>query len=257
MKYRSFIRKILLNILANFSSPKNGIHILNAHFIAKFSERSEIFFELIDALSKEVDFINIQEASNLILNKSFNINDKLVAFTFDDGFEECYTKIKPTLDYFDIKAAFFVNPNFIEGDKTYIENFINNVVYLDGYKLPMSWEQLSILKKEGHIIGAHTMDHLSLNISKTDILEYQILECKRSIENHLGGTCDYFAYPYGKLDDISENAIALASNNFKFNFTQSNHKKYFSFNEQFINRRHFEGNWPVGHLKYFLGKKTF
>ena len=257
MKYRSYIRKIILDILANSSFPKNGIHILNGHFIAPFSESSEVFFDLINELSKEVDFINIQEASNLILNKTISTGEKLVAFTFDDGFEECYTKIKPTLDHFDIKAAFFVNPNFIDGDKAYIDNFIKNVIYLDGYKLPMSWDQLSILKKEGHSIGAHTMDHLRLKSSQIDVLEYQIIECKKAIENRLGGTCDFFAYPYGKLQDISEEAITIAVDTFKYNFTQTNHKKYFSFNEQFINRRHFEGNWPLGHLNYFLGKKTF
>lgn len=138
-------------------------------------------------------------------------------------------------------ADVLVNPNFIDGDQDYINNFIKNIIYLDGFKLPMTWNQLSILKEEGHIIGAHTMDHLRLNISKSDVPEFQIKKCKQSIENHVGGECNYFVYPYGKLTDISNGAINIAVDTFKYNFTQTNHKKYFSFNERFINRIHFEG----------------
>ena len=255
-KFRNTLRKIYLDIFSIFSVPKNGVHILNGHFIAQYSEKKEIFFDLLNALSQSVDFINIQDASDLILTKKIPLKQKLVAFTFDDGFEECFTKIKPSLDYFGIKAAFFINPNFINGNDMYIENFLNNVVFLNGFKPPMGWDQIIELKNEGHIIGAHTMDHLRLDIQDKEKLEYQIKQCKFYIENKLGNKCEYFAYPYGQLQDISDEAIKMADDNFKYNFTQSNYRKYFSFDGKFINRRHFEGIWPVQHVKYFLKTKS-
>src|SRR6185312_3694227 len=148
---RKNIRKIYLDILGRLSSPKDGIHILNGHFIAQHSENSATFFNLLVKLSDSVTFINIQEAAELILNQKIPQKEKLVAFTFDDGFQECYTKIKPSLDHFGIKAAFFINPNFIDGDNAYIDNFLKNVVFLNGYKKPMDWIQINTLKNEGHV----------------------------------------------------------------------------------------------------------
>lgn len=253
-EYRSLIRGIILDILGKFSMPQNGVHILNGHFIASHEAPQDIFFKLLEGLSKITRLIDIQDASELVRTGKTNVTEKLVAFTFDDGFEECFTKIKPVLDHFGIKAAFFINPNFVDGDKAYIKNYLENVVYLDGYKLPMGWDKLAVLKNQGHIIGAHTMDHLRLNIQDEQMLQYQIENCKQVIEKKLNGTCDYFAYPYGRLADISKEAVNMAYHLYKYNYTQSNHKQYLSFNGRFINRRHFEGNWPLAHVNYFLKK---
>lgn len=255
-KYRSLLRKICLDVISKFSQPKKGIHILNGHFIAPYKAEGEVFFDLLSELSKTVKFIDIQEATQLITTKKFDQKEILVAFTFDDGFEECYTDITPSLDYFDIKAAFFINPNFVNGDATYINNFLKNVVYLDGFKLPMRWNQILTLHNQGHVIGAHTMDHMRLDIYDEQVLNHQIVDCKNYLEKQIGYKCEYFAYPYGQLTDISEQAIEIAAGNFKYNFTQSNYRQYFSFNNRFINRRHFEGNWPQQHVKYFLKSKN-
>lgn len=37
-----------------------------------------------------------------------------IAFTFDDGWRDCYTQIAPQLEKYGINAAFFINPNFVD-----------------------------------------------------------------------------------------------------------------------------------------------
>ena len=118
----------------------------------------------------------------------------------------------------------------------------------------MRWEQLFDLQERGFIIGAHTMDHYLTAKGEEKELEYQIVECKRVIENHIGRPCEYFAWPYGRLEHTSPHAVKLACEAYQYVFSQSNYRRYFSFDGKVINRRHFEPFWPFSHIKYFLSK---
>ena len=254
---RKYIRKLILDIISLTSVPRPGIHILNGHFLSLDDDTQAKLFhdQLKFLLSYGVNFVNFDIAVKRIRERKI-IDDKcMVAFTFDDGFEECFTKIRPVLNKFGIKAGFFINPNFIDGDEDYQQKFKTNIVKTN--KSPMSWEQILILKEEGHIIGAHTMDHTNLNTQHLSFLEYQIGGSKEYIENKLNSECEYFAFPFGKLKHISNKGIEIARKHFKYIFSQSNYKSYFSFNGSVINRRHFECDWPYKHVLYFLKEKTF
>jgi len=253
---RKYIRKQLLDILSLTSVPKPGIHILNGHFLSLDDQKSNDVFDnqLKMLLLNGIELIDFDQAVISIEKRIIPSDKCLVAYTFDDGFEECFTKLRPVLNDFGIKAGFFINPNFIDGNEEYRKNFKNNIVYTN--KQPMNWDQISILSGEGHIIGAHTMDHIRLDMQDKDILEYQIGESKKYIENKLEAECNYFAFPYGKLKQISNMGIEIARKYFKYVFSQSNYRFYYSFNGEVINRRHFECDWPYRHVLYFLKEKS-
>ncbi|WP_277872225.1 polysaccharide deacetylase family protein [Legionella sainthelensi] len=83
------------------------MHILNGHIIGDQRKRGEYKFrQLLDYLSHHVDFLNIEKACELIMAKS-QLTRPAVAFTFDDGFDDCYHEIAPVLDEFNVNAAFF------------------------------------------------------------------------------------------------------------------------------------------------------
>lgn len=248
-KIRSFFRSQILNILGSYAIPAPGIHILNGHRIQQEAQ-PKTFEHLLKELSQIVDFIKIEDAVKMIENHERPTRPK-VAFTFDDGFMEGYNVFAPTLEKYGINALFFVNPNYVEGDDTYIVNFNENTV-LTSHKRPMRWSHLQELAQRGHIIGAHTMDHFMINSDDVNVLEYQIITCKNSIESHIGKPCDFFAFPYGRLSQANELSITIASETYKHIFSQSDYKHYFSFDGKVINRRHFEPFWPIQHVKYFL-----
>ena len=254
-KLRSFTRARILDTLGAFASPAPGIHLLNGHKIQQEDE-PHTFDKLLYALSKEADLINIEEAIRMIIHHEKPSRPK-IAFTFDDGFMDCYDCFAPTLEKYGVNGLFFINPNYVDGDKQYINNFNKNIVITPN-KTPMRWSHVQELSVRGHIIGAHTMDHYMICSDNIKVLEYQIVTCKDTIESHLGKDCNHFAFPYGKLTQANETSIAIACNTYRYVFSQSDYKHYFSFEGKVINRRHFEPFWPLRHVKYFLScHKTY
>jgi peptidoglycan/xylan/chitin deacetylase (PgdA/CDA1 family) len=249
LQTRTILRHGVLDVLGTFSKPAPGIHILNGHRIENEAE-PETFRQLLKNLSKYVTFIRIEDAVKMIVNRQV-VDKPLVAFTFDDGFMDCYNIFAPVLEEFNTNAMFFVNPNYVDGDDNYIRNFDDSIV-MTSDKRPMRWEQLKELAARGHIIAAHTMDHYMINTEDLSVLKYQIENCKKIIESHTGIPCDYFAFPYGKLTQVNQLSIDIACNKYKYVFSQSDYKNYFSFEGRVINRRHFEPFWPLKHVFYFL-----
>ena len=246
---KNLARNIFLSLAGANKKVASGVHILNSHYIGREDISIEVFSNLLKKLNNQANFIKIQDALTLIKEKE-SLNEKLIAFTFDDGFEECYTKVAPVLKSFNTNAAFFINPGFINGDQSYIENFNNNIVHVK--KNPMTWEMIKELHNDGFIIGNHTMDHKRLIGLNDEENEFQISESKRLIEEQLGTTCDHFAWTYGTLNDIDNKALELALKEHQYVFSGDNYTKYYSLDNRVLNRRHIEGDWPLSHVKYFL-----
>lgn len=249
---KNLIRNIILSTTGQFKSVANGIHILNSHYIGKNELPKEVFHDLLKKLSEQTDFISIEDAVVAIKEKTHQ-NQKLIAFTFDDGFEECYTKIAPALSDFNTNAAFFINPGFIDSDKEYRKNFTENIVHTN--KAPMTWEMIKELHLQGFIIGNHTLDHVRLVGLTNEELYQQVTVSKNRIEEQINAPCNYFAWTYGKNSDIDEDALKYCLNEHQYVFGGDNYTQYFSFNNAVFNRRHVEGNWPISHLNYFLGNE--
>ena len=247
---RSLARNIALDYLSRKSLPADGIHILNGHMASKFHPNTDLFHLVLEELSKVVTLIDFDEASFLISKRKI-VNHPLVAFSFDDGFEEHHSIIAKVLDDFRVKGCFFINPGFIESNQSYIDNFTYNVTKSPG-KMPMNWSQVKDLHTSGHIIGAHTLDHFCVSDGDFSEVKFQISESKIILEDKLEYNCSYFAYPFGRIEHANQESIDFAFELFEYVFTQSNYKEYFSFEGKAINRRHFEPYWPINHIKYFL-----
>lgn len=259
-KARSFIRHLVLSILGIFSKPAPYVVILNGHMVDWHHDNEkdgERFAKLLAKLHKQCDFVNIEDAVRMIMNHE-QVTCPTIAFTFDDGWRDCYTQIAPQLEKFGVNAMFFINPHFADAadnnDIEYIENFTVNTTKSPG-KHPMTWKQIKELQQRGFLFGAHTLDHFCINDEDVNELEHQIGGCRAVIEEKLGVSCEYFAFPYGRLDHANPRSIEIACRHYKYVFSQSDHKHFFSYEGRVINRRHFEPFWPVAHVKYFLSVK--
>ena len=259
-RIRFVIRDGILNLLGWCSKPSSCVHILNGHMVDwnhDNNQDGERFAKQLAALNKYCDFVNIEDAVRMVVNRD-KVSRPTVAFTFDDGWRDCYTQIAPQLEKYGVNAMFFINPHFADAadnnDIKYIENFTVNTTNSPG-KHPMTWNQIKELQKRGFLFGAHTLDHFCINDDNVEELEHQIGDCKVAIEEKLEVPCEYFAFPYGRLDHANPKSIEIACRHYKYVFSQSDHKHFLSYNGKVINRRHFEPFWPVKHVLYFISCK--
>ena len=257
---RQAARGFVLSVLGTFKQPSPYVHILNGHMVDWHHDNDadgERFAKQLAELHKYCRCVNFEDAVRMIVNHE-KVDVPTVAFTFDDGWRDCYTQIAPQLEKYGVNAMFFINPNFVDAaeknDEAYIENFTVNTTKSPG-KHPMTWEQIKDLQSRGFLFGAHTLDHYCINDDNIEELKHQICDCRVRIEEKLGVPCDFFAFPYGRLEHANPLSIDIACNCYKYVFSQSDHKHFFSFGGRVINRRHFEPFWPISHVRYFLSAK--
>lgn len=250
---RTAIRNVYLELLGFFNNPKPGIHIMNAHYITANlinSNDAMLFESFLKHLKKKSKLITIQEATQLVTVKNIPHDESFLAFTFDDGYQECYETIAPILEKYNCNAGFFINANYIESCEEYQKKYHERVNLFT--KKPMNWEQIESLHQRGHVIGSHTLDHYNMATLNTEELVYQLEENKKLLENRLNYNCDYFAWTYGQMQHFPEKALEITMQYHRFIFSGTNYKNYFSIDNNIINRRHIEPFWSKNHIDYFL-----
>ncbi|MBI2785420.1 MAG: polysaccharide deacetylase family protein, partial [Legionella longbeachae] len=150
--FRPLLRHSYLSFLGQFKKISPCVHILNGHIIGNQRQRGQKkFYHLLQQLSSYVDFVTIEKACQLILEK-VPLTRPAVAFTFDDGFDDCYHEIAPALEHFNVNAAFFINPNFTCGNETYIRNFLKEKAPHLSFRKPMNVAMVQELHNRGFII---------------------------------------------------------------------------------------------------------
>jgi peptidoglycan/xylan/chitin deacetylase (PgdA/CDA1 family) len=255
---RTLLRKIFLDILSVGRKPSPFIHILNGHFIDERDNNfSEQHFELlIQKFLSSYHIISLDEAVSMITNKAIVDHPKL-ALTFDDGFLECYTKMIPVLEKYNVKAAFFINPMSIENkDDNFASSFIKNNLRVELSKKFMTWDMIREIQTLGHTIGSHTTSHANLKGLSSVELQKEIVQSKEEIERATEKVCNYFAFPFGNQNYFDKNSVDLVNQTYDYSFTSGLYSNYFFKGDiQILSRRHFECNWPINHIKYFTSGK--
>jgi len=104
---------------------------------------------------------------------------KPVMITFDDTREEQFRLGAAEMNKYEFKGVFFI-----------MTVSINRPNY-------MSKEQIKSLSDSGHMIAAHTWDHL--RVTKYEGLDWdeQLVKPKKKLETIIGKPVNYFAYPFG------------------------------------------------------------
>jgi peptidoglycan/xylan/chitin deacetylase (PgdA/CDA1 family) len=135
-----------------------------------------------------------------------NLPEKAIVFTFDDGFETCYTQAAPILAEHGFTATIFLVSGYC-GKKN---DWPGQPASIPRWPL-MSWEQIRALDQMGFDFGAHTKQHARLDLMNEVALDSEIIQSKKQIEDQLGHAVDSFCYPYGRY---SPQVQAMVQENF-------------------------------------------
>jgi peptidoglycan/xylan/chitin deacetylase (PgdA/CDA1 family) len=106
---------------------------------------------------------------------------RVVALTFDDGYESHYSKVYPLLKEMGMTATFFV---------------ITEKIGRPGY---LSWDELGEMVRGGMEVGCHSATHRDLTRTRSSAtIDYEVSSPKAVLERKLGVSVGYFCYPSGK-----------------------------------------------------------
>lgn len=127
-------------------------------------------------------------------------NRKRIALTFDDGYRDFYTNVRPILREFDVPATVFVITDLLDdaAPRTQVMNTGHLFETLTG-------DQVRDLADDPRVtVGNHTRTHHDLGThERRDIIEDEILGAQRDLRERFGIDADRFSYPNGKYNPVS------------------------------------------------------
>ena len=172
----------------------SNVNILLYHEVTDFPERAKKIrkmgpadsllvrqFEEQMALISERPNTKVVAADDVFSGAENNF--RKIVFTFDDGFIGNYLFAFDILERHGFKATFFITVDNISKERY------------------MSWEQLSILYKNGHLIQSHTMTHPMLGVCDERQITYELETSKKTIEDKIGALVKYLSLPFGSFDE--------------------------------------------------------
>lgn len=120
------------------------------------------------------------------------IPKKSAVITFDDGYEDNYTSAFGILKKYEYPAIMFV-PSDLIGNEGYL-----------------TWAQVREMADNGISFGSHTRHHVYLPDLTEAEQKDEIFESKRILEQRLGRSINYFAYPIGGFSDTIKSMVRNA-----------------------------------------------
>ena len=164
-----------------------------------------------------------------------SLPSKPVVITFDDGYQNFYTKAYPILNQYGFKATNFIITNYIgesESERHNSNEWEPDTAENEERNYPAShllWSEIQTMKNNGMIFEAHPKTHRDLTSLSASEAEDEIAGSKAIIESKLGTSVNFFSYPFILSDSTIENLVlnagyhgAVTVNNQLFNTSTGN-----------------------------------
>lgn len=157
--------------------------------------------------------VSLEEMSN----SNHKPDEKKVAITFDDGYEDLYHSAFPILQKYGFTAHIFIVSGYVgrTGEWDYSWGRYK--------KKHLNWDQIYQLSEAGFGFGSHTVNHPDLTNIPKRFVSYELKESKESLEDRLGKRIDSLSYPFGRYNRyVQQEAERLG---YKGAYTLCSHSK--------------------------------
>jgi peptidoglycan/xylan/chitin deacetylase (PgdA/CDA1 family) len=125
-------------------------------------------------------------------------DSKLVAITFDDGFESFYNAAFPILQEMNVPITIFVPFGYIGKTNSWdYTGCLRKISHL-------SAGQIKELNESGVEIGSHGLSHISLKGLSNRLLRLELEKSKLGLENITGHEIKFISYPFGRFNEKVE-----------------------------------------------------
>lgn len=128
---------------------------------------------------------------------------RMVAITFDDGYGENCEHAIPALIERGISCTYFVATHFAETGELFQHDVARGVPLR-----PNTIDEIKWMADQGIEIGAHSHTHVDFGRPMSEAeLRAEITDVRKRLQDWTGQSIDYFAFPYGLKQNISQEAI--------------------------------------------------
>jgi len=186
----------------------SNIPILYYHFIKNpgantrikglFTNKTHFEWQIRQLIKRGFTFITFED----IALKQYDINERNIIITFDDGCESLYLNAFPILKKYGIKAVIYVVAESIGARNIVWEHNENK----DPLNI-LSKEQLLEMRAYGIEIGSHLCHHVHLPDLSDSNIKNELTESKRILEQELELKVYSVAYPFGSYNN---NVLTMA-----------------------------------------------
>lgn len=129
---------------------------------------------------------------------------KLIAITFDDGFQDFYDNAYPVMKMYNYPSTVFLVSDLVGKENIW------DYEKLKDRKQLLDWDRILELKNEGVIFGSHSKTHPTLSALSEKELEKEMVGSKTAIEARLKSPVEFFCYPYGDYNEEVLNSVRQA-----------------------------------------------
>lgn len=151
-------------------------------------------------------FVTMSELNS----RAASLPEKVVALTFDDGYEDNYTQAFPLLKKYNAKATLYLVVDRHDRDwSTYKKAHHNSGELAREPKL--SDQQLNEMLASGLLeLGGHTFTHVNLTTASDESRWQEIADSRRVLESEFDTRVESFAYPFGLYGPKDVDAVRRA-----------------------------------------------
>lgn len=179
------------------SASLSRVPILMYHEISESSETNSRLSVSPTAFAEQLSYlynagfktIAAGALSAMLVGDYRDLPSRTVVLTFDDGYEDFYTRAMPLLDQYGFTATVFVTTGWVQDAGTQLAR-----------KRPgrmLSWSQVIEATLAGIEVGAHSHQHPQLDQLPAKLLQKELSCSKELLEDKLGISVPGLAYPYG------------------------------------------------------------
>jgi len=251
------LRSLTLSCLGTIAGRERSAFLkcFFCHYV--FDDQVPKFEAKIELLLALGTFVDTSTALDMIEGKR-PIERPSFHLSFDDGFKNIIINALPVLKKHKVPSLFFVPTSFIGASYEKVSDYCLNIAE---YKNPIemcSWDDLRSAMEAGMEIGSHTRTHARFSDISNNYgrMADEFVGSREDIEKNLGVSCSTISWPYGRMDDAdmaSVRAVKDAGYRACFGSFRGTVRDG-GCDPLMIPRHHFEPQWPVRHVKYFVCK---
>jgi peptidoglycan/xylan/chitin deacetylase (PgdA/CDA1 family) len=259
---RPLVRRMALDALSRLptSSEATFLRAVYCHYV--FDDQKEAFRSIVTELQAMGTFVDTDTFLRMAIG-SKPVDGRYFHLSFDDGFANLHTNAAPILAELSVPAIVFVPKKMVGADYETVRHYCLDVARYPAVIPTLTWEQLAEMQALGIQVGSHTRTHVRVaGLAGADParLRDEVVGSKDDIEEHLSTECRFFAWPFGRVDDIDAGVLqAVRDADYRGCFGAFRGTVFPGVTDPYLlPRHHFEAEWPRSHVRYFAsGHKEY